>query len=101
MNLEFDTGGRTRDPTQNVFGTDFPRVLVGSRLASSVEAAWMRCERRRRNRRRRESERVRAVASGMGNNFPGVANPGDVEKDGRVVTKGPFQGFYMSGAYGV
>lgn len=97
MNLEFNTGNRVRDPNHNVFGTDRVRTLVGSRLAPSVEAAWMRSERRRRNRRRRERERVRAVASGLGNNFPGVAQKEDEEADGGVVTKGEFQGVSMSG----
>ncbi|KAE9380729.1 hypothetical protein N431DRAFT_432993 [Stipitochalara longipes BDJ] len=69
MNLEFDTGGRIRDPTQNVHGVDRKRMLHGTRYSPSQEAAWVRAQRRRRDRVRREA--VRASGSGLVN-LPGI-----------------------------
>jgi hypothetical protein len=69
MNLEFDTGGRTRDPNQDVFGTATARFLPRARHEPSVEAAWGRHDRRRRDRQRRQ--KVQASGSGLGS-LPGV-----------------------------
>ncbi len=69
MGLEFDTGGRTRDPEQDVWGTEGERVLPANRYAPSAEAAWARWQRRRRNRKRRE--KVRESGRGLGS-LPGV-----------------------------
>jgi hypothetical protein len=69
MNLDFDTGGRIRDPTQNVFDVNRRRLLPGARSAPAVESAWARSLRRRRNRARREA--VREAGLGLGN-LPGI-----------------------------